>query len=119
ILRCRTARDVFERLLECGRVQRESGDRLARAWLKQWQSTDQEAGGSELAPWIDDHGWSELTDHSDLQRALDRRNFRQRAGAAGGSSELADKWQPVDKDVFCESGQAFGRVVFTTDAGLG
>jgi formylglycine-generating enzyme required for sulfatase activity len=119
IVTCQTARDAFERLLRCNRHQQAYSEHLAAAWRKQWATSEDVAENSRLAPWIEDHSWSILTDHGDLKRALDRRNFRVRAGDAGIEEAFADKWRLLDKHEFAANGRANPRVVFTTDAGLG
>lgn len=67
-------------------------------------SSKKEAKSAEkISPYIGDHGWSILADHSQLRVDLDARNFRPRSGAVvvGGMTrqderQRPDPWQSID-----------------------
>ena len=93
----------------------------------------------KISPYIRNHGWSILADHSQLRVDLDARNFRPRSGAVvvGGMAQQderqrPDPWQRIDDrdDVTFDRLQVTGldkrqrkvslrRMIVTTDAGIG
>jgi formylglycine-generating enzyme required for sulfatase activity len=94
----------------------------------------------KVSPYIHDHRWSLLGDHSRLLADLDARNFRPRSGgvrAGGGmvdpgSDQRPDPWLPIDNrdDIIFDRLVIHGpdksprrvslrRLIVTTDAGIG